>query len=126
MVVISLLQEVLAGGRPTLSLTEVMPGLPLVLEIEPLGMLFGCVASGLWIINSLYSIGYMRGHDDPNQTRFYLFFAIAIARILFDLFQESLVIFLIGIRLVSSEKFHSKLGIFSPLQLFQELNFLFR
>ena len=77
--VISLLQEVLAGGRPTLSLTEVMPGLPLVLEIEPLGMLFGCVASGLWIINSLYSIGYMRGHDEPNQTRFYICFAIAIA-----------------------------------------------
>ena len=77
--VISLLQEVLAGRPPTLSLTEVMPGLPLVLEIEPLGMLFGCVASGLWIINSLYSIGYMRGHDEPNQTRFYICFAIAIA-----------------------------------------------
>ena len=77
LLVISLLQEVLAGGRPTLSLTEVMPGLPLVLEIEPLGMLFGCVASGLWIINSLYSIGYMRGHDEPNQTRFYICFAIA-------------------------------------------------
>jgi multicomponent Na+:H+ antiporter subunit D len=78
-VVIGLLQDVLAGGVPRLSLIEVMPGLPLVLEIEPLGMLFGCVASGLWIINSLYSIGYMRGHDEPNQTRFYICFAIAIA-----------------------------------------------
>jgi multicomponent Na+:H+ antiporter subunit D len=78
-VVVGLLQDVLAGGRPTLSLIEVIPGLSLVLEIEPLGMLFGCVASGLWIINSLYSIGYMRGHDEPNQTRFYICFAIAIA-----------------------------------------------
>lgn len=78
-VVLGLLQEVLDGGRPTLSLIEVMPGLPLMLEIEPLGMLFGCIASGLWIINSLYSIGYMRGNDEHKQTRFYICFAIAIA-----------------------------------------------
>jgi multicomponent Na+:H+ antiporter subunit D len=78
-VVLGLLQEVLAGGSPTLSLIEVMPGLPLVLEIEPLGMLFGCVASGLWIINSLYSIGYMRGNNERKQTRFFICFAIAIA-----------------------------------------------
>ena len=78
-VVIGLLQEVAAGGRPTLSLFEVMPGLPLVFEIEPLGMLFGCVASGLWIINSLYSIGYMRGGNEQKQTRFFICFAIAIA-----------------------------------------------
>ena len=78
-VVFGLLQDVLDGARPSLSLIEIMPGLPLALEIEPLGMLFGCVASGLWIINSLYSIGYMRGHDEPNQTRFYICFAIAIA-----------------------------------------------
>src|SRR3546814_8640946 len=43
----TLLQEVLAGGRPAITLTEVAPGLPLALEIEPLGMLFACVASGL-------------------------------------------------------------------------------
>ena len=78
-VVLGLLRDVLAGGRPTLSLIEVMPGLPLMLEIEPLGMLFGCIASGLWIINSLYSIGYMRGNNEHKQTRFYICFAIAIA-----------------------------------------------
>ncbi|HER27327.1 MAG TPA: monovalent cation/H+ antiporter subunit D family protein, partial [Rhodospirillales bacterium] len=37
------------------------------------------VASFLWIVTSIYSIGYMRGHHEINQTRFYLFFAIAIA-----------------------------------------------
>ncbi len=78
-IVIGLLQDVLAGGRPSVSLIEVIPGLSLVLEIEPLGMLFGCIASGLWIINSLYSIGYMRGNNEHKQTRFYICFAIAIA-----------------------------------------------
>jgi multicomponent Na+:H+ antiporter subunit D len=42
-------------------------------------MLFALVASGLWIVTTLYSIGYMRGHHEKNQTRFYLFFAMAIS-----------------------------------------------
>ena len=42
-------------------------------------MLFACIASGLWIINSLYSIGYMRGNQEENQTRFYIYFTIAIS-----------------------------------------------
>ncbi len=78
LVVFDLLQAVAAGGRPVLSLIEVIPGLPLRFEIEPLGMLFGCVASSLWIVNSLYSIGYMRGNNEHKQTRFYICFAIAI------------------------------------------------
>ena len=77
--VYALLQDVLAGGRPAVTLIEVVPGLPLVLEVEPLGMLFACVAGGLWIVNSLYSIGYMRGNDEKHQTRFYVCFTIAIA-----------------------------------------------
>ena len=76
--VLSLLDGVLAGARPAIRLLEVIPGLPLALEIEPLGMLFGLVASGLWIVNSIYSIGYMRGNDEGHQTRYYICFAIAI------------------------------------------------
>ena len=76
--VLSLLDGVLAGARPAIELLEVMPGLPLALEIEPLGMLFGLVASGLWIVNSIYSIGYMRANDEDHQTRYYICFAIAI------------------------------------------------
>ena len=78
-VVLWLLDQVLAGGRPGLAVIEIIPGLPVALEIEPLGMLFGCVASGLWIVNSLYSIGYMRGNNEHKQTRFYICFTIAIA-----------------------------------------------
>jgi multicomponent Na+:H+ antiporter subunit D len=77
--VYSLLPEVLAGERPGMVLAEPIPGLPLALEVEPLGMLFALVASFLWIITSLYSIGYMRGHHEQNQTRFYVCFAVALA-----------------------------------------------
>ncbi|MCB1744110.1 MAG: monovalent cation/H+ antiporter subunit D family protein, partial [Gammaproteobacteria bacterium] len=61
LLVFGLLPTVLAGGRPELQLFEVLPGLGLGFRVEPLGMLFAMVASTLWIVNSLYSIGYMRG-----------------------------------------------------------------
>jgi len=77
-VVMSLVPEVLAGGRPELTLLEMMPGLPIKFVVEPLGMIFAGIASILWPINSLYSIGYMRGNNEKHQTRFYLSFAIAI------------------------------------------------
>ena len=93
-VVLSLVPEVLSGSRPGIEILEVMPGLAFAFEVEPLGLLFGLIASGLWILTSLYSIGYMRGHDEPGQTGFYVFFAVAItgalgvafARNLFTLF----------------------------------------
>jgi multicomponent Na+:H+ antiporter subunit D len=77
--VVSQLDDVLGGARPAVTLLEALPGLALEFEIEPLGMLFGLVASFLWIVTSLYSIGYMRGHHERHQTRFYSFFAIAIS-----------------------------------------------
>jgi len=74
-----ILPAVQAGARPRLDLLEVLPGLDLAFEVEPLGMLFALVASGLWIVTTLYSIGYMRGHHEENQTRFYICFALAIS-----------------------------------------------
>jgi multicomponent Na+:H+ antiporter subunit D len=76
--VASLLPAVLAGERPALSLFEIFPGVALAFELEPLGMIFALVASSLWIVNSIYSIGYMRGNNEANQTRFYVLFALAL------------------------------------------------
>jgi multicomponent Na+:H+ antiporter subunit D len=77
--VLWLLDRVLDGEVPELHFGEIVPGLALAFKVEPLGMLFGVVASGLWIVNSLYSIGYMRGHHEVKQTRFFICFTIAIA-----------------------------------------------
>ena len=46
--------------------------------LEPLGMLFALVASGLWVVTTSYSIGYMRTNNEAHQTRFYACFAVAI------------------------------------------------
>jgi multicomponent Na+:H+ antiporter subunit D len=75
----SLLPSVMAGDRPAVTVTELLPGVELAFRVEPLGMLFAALASGLWIVNSLYSIGYMRGNNEKHQTRFYVMFAVSLA-----------------------------------------------
>lgn len=77
--VVSMVAPVQAGGRPSVALVDMLPGMPIAFTVEPLGLLFALVASGLWIVNSLYSIGYMRGNAERHQTRFYVCFALAIA-----------------------------------------------
>jgi multicomponent Na+:H+ antiporter subunit D len=76
--VASLLAPVLDGARPDAQVIEVAPGLALAFKVEPLGMLFALLASSLWIVNSIYSIGYMRANDEPHQTAFYVCFAVAL------------------------------------------------
>ena len=75
----SLLPYVLAGARPEVAVYQVVPGLELAFKVEPLGMLFALVAGSLWIVNSIYSIGYMRGNNEPRQTSYYVCFAVAIS-----------------------------------------------
>jgi multicomponent Na+:H+ antiporter subunit D len=78
-VVLTILPDVMAGGQPEVVVATILPGLALAFKVEPLGMLFALVASGLWIVTSVYAIGYMRGHHEENQTRFFAFFAFAIS-----------------------------------------------
>jgi len=77
--ILSLLPTVLAGEHPALPIVEVVPGLEIAFAVEPLGLLFALVASGLWIVNSVYSIGYLRAERAHRQTLFYVCFAVAIA-----------------------------------------------
>jgi len=75
----SLYPRIVAGAQPELKIWEVAPGLDLSFKVEPLGMMFALIASTLWIVNSIYSIGYMRANNEPRQTQFYVCFAVAIA-----------------------------------------------
>lgn len=61
------------------TLTEVLPGIALRFRAEPIGLVFAAVASSLWVLNSLYSIAYMRAERARHQTRFYACFAFALA-----------------------------------------------
>lgn len=89
-VVCTLASHVFAGERPTWLLSEMLPGFEIAFTVEPLGMLFAIVASGLWILTTIYAIGYMRGHHEKNQTRFFACFAMAIFAALSAAFAKNL------------------------------------
>lgn len=78
------------GATITAELAEPVEGLRLAFAVEPLGMLFALVASLLWPVTTLYAIGYMRGHGEVNQTRFFCFFAISISAVLALAFSANL------------------------------------
>jgi len=99
--VLAILPGVLAGARPGLSVVDLLPGIPLAFEVEPLGMLFALVASGLWIVNSLYSIGYMRANAEEHQTRFYACFALALATTIAIAFAANLVTLFLAYELLT-------------------------
>lgn len=77
--IVSMLPAVLQGQEYLFTLSTPFPGVPIQLRVDALGMLFALVASFLWIFTSLYSIGYMRGLNEHGQTRFFVFFALALS-----------------------------------------------
>ncbi len=48
------------------------------LKVDAFGLIFALTSSSLWILVSLYSIGYMRALKEHAQTRFFFFFCWAI------------------------------------------------
>ena len=54
----------------------------LKLKLEPLGAIFAAIASSLWLVNTVFTIGYLRGNKEKNQTRFYTFVCIAISAVM--------------------------------------------
>jgi len=61
------------------TLFTITPGFSVAFHVEPLGLMFALLASSLWIITTIYAIGYMRGNREKHQTRFFLFFSLSIA-----------------------------------------------
>ncbi len=61
---------------------EVVSGLSIAFRVEPLGLMFAMIASGLWIITHIYGVGYMRGGDESNQPRFFACFCVAISAVM--------------------------------------------
>ncbi len=78
-IVASMVSGVLKGHIYYCRLVKIAPGLSIGFRVDGLGLAFALVASFLWIVTSLYSIGYMRGLDEHSQTRFFSFFAVALS-----------------------------------------------
>ena len=79
-----------AGETIAVHWLQVLPVLSLSFSVEPLGMIFALIASFLWFVTIIYSIGYMRGHNEDHQTRFFCCFAIAIGSVMGVAFADNL------------------------------------
>lgn len=77
--VFAMLPDTLAGNPAEATLFELAPGVAVAFRGDAAGMLFAALASSLWVLATVYSIGYMRTLDEHNQTRFYAAFALSIA-----------------------------------------------
>jgi NADH-quinone oxidoreductase subunit L/multicomponent Na+:H+ antiporter subunit D len=73
-----LADSVLGGARPGAAIGG-FAGIPFELRVDPFGALFGLLAATLWVVTSVYSIGYMRGLHEHAQTRYFAAFAASVA-----------------------------------------------
>lgn len=94
-VVVSLVPHVLAGENMRASLFQIAEGVDLSFSPDAAGMVFACVSSTLWILTSLYSVGYMRGHHEKHQTGYYAAFAMCISAVMGLCFASNLLTFFI-------------------------------
>lgn len=53
-----------------------LPGLDLVLRADAAAMLFVVLSSGLWLLTTIYAIGYLEG--SPHRSRFFGFFSLCV------------------------------------------------
>ncbi|KAB1443492.1 monovalent cation/H+ antiporter subunit D family protein [Pseudodesulfovibrio senegalensis] len=76
--VLSMAPMVLRGEVPGFELFTILPGIKVSFAADGLSMIFGLIASFLWIFATSYNIGYMRSLKEHAQTRYYICFAVAI------------------------------------------------
>jgi multicomponent Na+:H+ antiporter subunit D len=91
--VLSMVPTVLAGGTVESTQLTLIPGVTLHLRADPLGLLFALVASMLWLVTSVYSVGYMRAGRYPNQTGYFASFALCVSATIGLAFAANLLTF---------------------------------
>ena len=67
------------GGPTHVTSLGSVAGLELALRADAAGLLFALLAATLWLVTSLYSVGYVRDLGEGNQTRYFAAFAASIA-----------------------------------------------
>ncbi len=91
--IISMAPAVLEQQYPQTPVFTIAKGLEFGFRADAFGLIFALTASFLWILVSVYAIGYMRTLNEHTQTRFYCYFALAIACALGIALAKNLVTF---------------------------------
>lgn len=77
LVVLSMLPGSLRGTVYVFHMIDFTPGIGLGFRADALGMFFAAVSSTLWVITTVYAIGYMSGEE--HRVRFFGFFALCVS-----------------------------------------------
>jgi multicomponent Na+:H+ antiporter subunit D len=96
-----LLATVADGGVVERSLFALTPNLPLVFRVDALGLTFALLAAGLWLVTSVYALGYARANALRHQPRFFAAFAAAVAMALGVAFAGDLLTFFVFYELLT-------------------------
>ena len=100
-IVASMVPGVLDGQVYVTELGTFVPGVEFALRADPLGLLFGLLASLLWLVTSFYSIGYMRGLDEHGQTRYFAAFAGSLSAAVGVAFASNLLVLFVFYELLT-------------------------
>ena len=76
-----------------------LPGIDLVLSIDSLSLLFAALSAVLWLLTTVYAIGYLKG--TPNLGRFFGFFSLCVTATVGIAFAGNLVTFLLFYEMLS-------------------------
>jgi formate hydrogenlyase subunit 3/multisubunit Na+/H+ antiporter MnhD subunit len=76
--VLSMTGHVLSLGPIQWTGLDLLPNIGLAFKADAFGLIFATTSSCLWVLVSIFSIGYMRALNEHAQTRFYFSFALAL------------------------------------------------
>jgi formate hydrogenlyase subunit 3/multisubunit Na+/H+ antiporter MnhD subunit len=93
--IVTMAPVVLNEGVILCRIIDIGAGIQVGYRVDAFGLIFAITSSFLWILVSIYSIGYMRSLQEHAQTRYYFMFALAIFSAVSIAMSENLVTFYI-------------------------------
>ena len=99
--IFSMVPAVVAGNVYEYTLFNITDTVGFTLRTDAAGMIFACVSSFLWIPVAFYSIGYMRGHHEKEQTGFFAAFAVCLSAAIGIALSANLITFFVFFELLT-------------------------
>lgn len=100
-IILSLYPLVAGGNTVIFRFFEILPNVTAGLRVDALGLSFALLSSGLWIVTSIYNIGYMRTANERSQTRYFAAFALSLSAAIGIAFAGDLATFFIFYELLT-------------------------
>jgi multicomponent Na+:H+ antiporter subunit D len=79
------------GGTISVTLSTFLPEASIALRVDALGVVLAGTAAVLWVLTTLYAMGYLGTAADPALTRFHAFFCLTMAATVGVAFSANLI-----------------------------------